>query len=608
MSAQESKVTRYLIGIAVGVTLTLLVFFAYSAIIEAVGSDNASTASAGEYSSKPPTDSSIALGSSTSDLGRDLPALPQQSSDFDRSAALYSLLEKSERHELIGLLYQSQEIEHSGRRASTLAAIGQRLADIDPYMALEVSLGVPMSIRASLLTGVYQEWSLANLDDAVASVQTLDTPMMQAALQTILETRSDLSDSRRREIASQFGREEFAYGLIAKQVATSLAERPEDAWNALLDDGMDDVYQLRELREVSLAWAERNGIAVLNEVHSALNEPRDRWLRTELTSNVVELDPQAAFNHVLAQPPEERRFLLNLVASTWARSDPQGAFEAAASVEPASEAKILLGNVIQAWARNDPHEILSGLEQFDPEMRLVAAERAISSVAWSDPSEAAKLVEEIRSKVSNASSIESSLNYHRREEDPRAALDWLLEEPQRGGTRRNSLIESTLEALAHVDPEHAFQVGLQQPLVWEGDTGMEAAVISELSSIDIEAAIALLPKVREESKVMSHVWMGVALVRQRDPHRALELGAQVPESDRDFYYAVIADDWAESNPIHLFEEMDQLDSPKLKSMMAQALLINQTRSPILTQDQVERARSSLTQEDAEEVDRLEGQQ
>ncbi len=603
-----SKIIRFLIGVVFGVGIALLAWFAFLTVDGWVNSDNETLSYDSSETGHISKSGQEGTSASRSDLGKDLAELTQYRSDFARSVALYALLERADREELIDLAKRSNTINHSSRRRTTQIAIGRKFAAVDPQLALEIVKDVPQSTRAALLFGVYHEWSTSNLDEAIASAQTLDSAPAQIALQAILETRNDLSESRRREIAGQFGREEFAYRLITEQTAASHADNPESAWQALMDDDIDNAYQLRELREASLGWVDRDGLSVLSNLSSALNESFGSSVRRELIRSIVEVDPLSAFNHAVALPSEERKLLLSSVVRVWARIEPQIAFEAAANIEPVSDAESLLKDVVSSWAWNDAHGILAVLEQFDAQLRMLAADQAISSIATKDPLEAARLIEELQTKVSNTSSIESGLIYHWSRSDPRAALDWLLEDPKRGDTRRRSMIESALRGLAHEDPQYAFQIGLEQPLVWEHDNGMESDVISELSRFDIETAISLLPKVREESKSISYLWVGQALVKKRDPYRALELGEQVPESKRDFYYGSIGGEWADTNPIQMYEELEQLPGAKLKSTMAKQLLLNNARSPILSKDQVKHAKSLLTEEDAKTVDQWEQRQ
>ncbi|MXW53750.1 MAG: hypothetical protein F4X44_00595 [Gammaproteobacteria bacterium] len=603
-----SKTIRYLIGVVFGVGISLLAWIAFLTVEGWVNSDNETLSYDNSETGHISESGQEGASYSRSDLGKDLSELTQYQSDFARSVALYALLEQSDRAELIDLAKRSATIDHSSRRRTTQVAIGRKIAAVSTHLALEVAMEVPKSTRAGLLFGAYHEWSTTNLDEAIASAQTLDTASAQIALQAILETRNDLSDSRQREIAGQFGREEFAYRLITEQTAASHADNPRSAWQALMDDNIDNSYQLRELREASLGWVERDGLSVLSNLFSAPTPKLDSDVRSELIRSIVEIDPSAAFNHVEALPSEEKKWLLRSIVRVWARIEPQRALEAAANIEPDSDAKTLLNDVVFSWAKNDPHGILSGIEQFDHELRLEAAEYAISFIAIKDPEEAARIVEELQSKVSNTSSIEHGLIDHWSQSDPRAALDWLLEDSGRGDTRRRSFIEKTLRALAHVDSQYAFQIGLEQPLVGEYNVGLESDVISELSTFDIETALSLLPKVREESKSISYVWVGQALVKKRDPNRAMELGEQVPESRRDYYYGSIAGEWATTNPIQLYEELEQMPGATLRSTMARQLLFNNISSPILTKDQVEHARSLLTEEDASYIDQWEQRQ
>lgn len=599
MNFNDSKASRYLIGILIGISVSLLALFAYLAIDSSTKSRGETFTEINELVDRVSGGETLALSDSGLDFGHDLPELEPYTSDLARSAALYALLEQSDIQDLIDLIRRSIGIEHPGRRHETMIAIGQRIALIDPKTGLEVAMEFPLSVRAGLLTGVFQEWSLANLDDASSSALTLDKPSAHQALQAILHTRNDLSDSVRREIAKKLGRDEFAIGLITAQLTDSHIDRPQEAWNALMQDGIDNAYQMRHFREISRAWAETAGFDVLHEIQSSLDSTGKYSAQQELIRSVVEIDPQQAFDHVFASKSGERQYLLLSVVAEWAQNEPKAAFEAVAKIKEDSESKQLLREVVSTWANNDPERIMEDLDQFDTELRLVAAESAVGAISRKDPERAARIVEKLQSRVSNTSMIARELSYHWTQRDPRSALEWILSDSQKDNTQRNHMIEQAIRALAHEDPHHAFEVGLEHPLASEYDSGMESNVILELTSIDIETAISFLPNVRDESVLISHVWVGKALVKKRQPHRALELAQQVPSARRDYYHETIGEDWAETNPTQLFEELDQLPNPKLKSAMAKALLSSDSKNPVLTSDQIDHAKSLLSKEDVE---------
>ncbi len=599
MNFNDSKASRYLIGVLIGVSVSLLALFAYLAIDSSIVSRSETFTEINGKVEPVSGSETLALADSGSGSGHDLPELEPYTSDLARSAALYALLEQSDIQDLIDLIRRSIGIEHPGRRHETMIAIGQRIASIDPNTGLEVAMEFPLSIRAGLLTGVFQEWSLANLDNAIASALTLDKPSAHQVLRAILHTRSDLSDSVRREIAKKLGREETAIELITAQTAESHIDRPQEAWKALMQDGIDNAYQMRHFRDISRTWAETEGFDILHEIQSSLDSTGKYSAQQELIRSVVEIDPQQAFDHVFASKSGERQYLLLSVVAEWAQNDPKAAFETVAKIKEDSESKQLLREVVSTWASNDPERILEDLDKFDTELRLVAAESAVGAIGAKDPERATAIVEELQTKVSNTSMIARRLSDLWTRSDPRSALDWILSDSQKDNTQRNQMIKRAIRALAHEDPHHAFEVGLEQPLASEHNSGMESDVILELTSIDIETAISLLPNVREKSILISHIWVGAALVKTRQPHRALELAQQVPEARRDYYYETIGEDWAETNPTQLFEELDQLPNPKLKSAMAKALLSSDSNNPVLTPDQVDHVRSLLNAEDAE---------
>ncbi|MCY3885605.1 MAG: hypothetical protein OXG24_11910 [Gammaproteobacteria bacterium] len=590
---RSSTVSRYLIGITLGTCLTFIVFFGYTTLFGSDQSRGTLPVSLSESSSPAAENTTVGSVFRDSDFGSDLREITQHSSDFFRSVALYDLLYTLNQEELTDLSNRSSSIEHPDRRRATQAAIGQRMASIDPNKALEVAMGSPIADRIGLLTGVYQEWSVSDLDDAIASVQPLDKATTHLALQTILQTRSDLSDNRLLEIAAKIGREEFAIGLITAQTTALHVDKPAKAWDVHMADGLDNAYQMRELREIAQAWFERDGFAILPRLFSTLQDSSNFNVRNQLILSVVENDPKKAFDYVNSLPIERNANLLSAVIRIWARTEPKVAVEAVSEIKPSSASKLLLSDVLYTWARHDPSGLLASLDQFDSELQLTAAERAIEEIGSQDPEQAAKIVDELKSRVSSTASIEAALMDEWSKSNPRRSIEWILEDSQRGGIQRRNLIGMSLRGLSREDPQLAFQIGLLQPLVSKHDTGLEADVISEVSTFDIETAISLLPSVRQESKFLSHLSVGLALVEQRNPFRSLELAEKLPESQRDFYYQQIGDQWARTNPTHLFEALDQLESKELQSIVAKSLIRNNRRNPVLTKSQLDRAESLL---------------
>ncbi len=586
---------RYLIGFAIGAGLSVLAFVVLSVSYR---TDEGFDTNEASFSLDPNSDTEP--GSVDTDAPYDLPQLRQYESDFARSTALYSLIYHSNREELVRLVELARDISHDNRRRETLFVIGQRLAELGPKSALEFAVDIPHPQGNSLITGIFREWSLTNLEDLVEQAKFLEEPLRYEAMKTILETRSDLTEGKRREIAATLGREEYAIRSIAEQTTAELIANPEAAWRDLIDDEFENAYQIRSLERVVWHWVESDGIEVLSQIVESLSDNnRSIELRNLLVQNVTRFDVERAFEYVTSSSDETVGDLVWVVVGEWARVDPWAALEAIESSDLGSDRGVLASTVISEWAMSDPDELLAEIDQFDQKYWNQIAERVVMEIGRTNPRRAAGLLEDLAIKIGSTSNIANSLAYRWSQIDPRAALEWIMSETQVNNPKQPAMIEDALVALAREDPEDAFALAMQQPIHPDLRRGMESRVIAEVAEVDIDSALTLLPQVRDESKSDAVFSVARALVAKQDASSALKLAELLPESARNDYFETIGRVWAFSNALHMFEMLDQIANQELRSILADQLAFAQRHSPMLTDEQLEYVQSQVKPESVE---------
>ena len=591
------KSRDYLVGIALGIGIALLAVIGYKYI---VGLDPDAPANSEHAVAH------VNTSQSTTNLetyGIDiLSQIAAYSSDFERSARIYSVIREADEQELVDLLRRSALGDHKDTSISLQETVARKLASINPELALETLQDLPTTKTTSIVNGIFREWSHSDLEAAIASANILDNATKRVVAETILESRDDLQESTWLDIARYLGVETFALVKIANQEATSLVkENPKGAWDSIVNDELEDIYQLDALVSVFTEWVEREGWDALSRISARTYAHRNGSVLREIVSAVARTDPEAAYEYATSLPNDDQYYVVRGILSTWAESDPMTVLNILSKLDYSSSSDNLRRDVIGSWTKSNPMEIIDRIDYYPENLRQSIASGTVLAIAKNAPSEAVRILGSIENKVSNTSDIARTLAIRWSSRDPESALDWILSESQAENPQRSRMIAYAVRELVEVDLDRAFEVALDQPLRgYRG--GLESEVIAELCfKGKIEEALGKLPLVREESKASSISSIGMAHVRTGETTRAMDLAEQLPESDKNRFHSVIASTWATEDPLDLFAELPRVPEA-LKSMMARELAQAHTFNPVLNDEQLETTKSYLNEEDAKHIE------
>lgn len=523
---------------------------------------------------------------------------------FNQNVLLYATVQSLSENELRDWWIQSQEIERKSQRETVQDAVIRKLATINPKEALRRIDDVSVFQTEALLMSVFSEWSVWQLDDAIDEATTLLGRRRNVALQAILETRDDLSASALRKIAQRLDGEETLLKLVSDAMVSQNIEAPQESWDILLTDDVDDYLQMDSLAIVAEAWREQIGIEVLSEIYHA--EIEDYQIKLNLMRAIAQVDVAGALDYTQGLVDESEKLALSrLIAIEWASKDAQAALFAIKTVEPPSLASQLEISVASAWARNKPSEVIENIEVLSDEYRLDTLESAFAQIASQEPLVAIAKVGSVKNFVGNTSSIVESIVDEWSLQDPEATTDWVIQNYTLDDPERRTLLEEVLPRLAHRDPDLAFELAIEQPTP-DAALGLELGVIRELAREgEVDTAKKMLSRVKANSKLFAYREVGAAMVRQSQPGEALDLRKDFEASEQELYYHYVLYTWAGSNPKNLFKSLDDLPTSSIQSRAALALIVTNKNEPILTDDQIERARDLLNSEDEALLQRLE---
>ncbi|MYD46413.1 MAG: hypothetical protein F4W92_08685 [Gammaproteobacteria bacterium] len=499
---------------------------------------------------------------------------------------------------------QSKQVERTSHREIAQQFIVRNLTALNPQRAVQYLDDVSPLQTDTLLTTIFTEWAVLNLYDAIEAAANLAGARRNIALEAILVTRDDLSEEERRAIAIQLERIETYQKLISEAKAIESISNPQEAWRILLDDNVDDFLQMGTLATIAETWREQIGFEVLSRIYRSRTE--DYWIKWQIMESIVQVDPALALDYVQGLTEEnEQSYLSNIIVREWARTDALAALAAVSTFEPSSLIPGLEEEIAEVWARTKPYELIENIEIVSEESRVSPLETAFSYIAREDPLRAIDMLSSVANSVGNTSTILNRIVDRWAMRQPEAAADWVLNNFDQEDAQLRTLLEAVLPSLARQDPIKAFELAIEQPAPNQR-SGLESLVIRQLTRDgDVDLAISLLPRVRENARAYAYGDIAYAMVNDGQTIEALELGSDLEPRQQESYYQLVVQIWARTDPTDLYETLEDLPSSRVQSLAAAELMWQNQTDPIFTDDQLEQARSLLNSEDAARVERFE---
>lgn len=586
-----------LVGTAIGIGLTIAILAGYSILSER---DNTNSAQFIGESATPHKLAELSLGAPDSAQISDPQAIADLHSSFARKTALFALLVDADVTELLEILKSSNEVSPPSRREEIQAAVFQKLALIDPEIAFREVQKEPRLEQDPLLHSLFEEWSSTNLEHALAHAASLRGSQQETVLSAILHSRDDLTEGERLQLAKQLGNENLAKILIANEKIFEHTGSPSEKWKLIVNDGVDDWEQLELLVQVAELWSDEVGWEVLSRIHEDQGE--NYRVRATLIRSLAKHDPQGALDFLSGVELEERESVGSVVVDSWARTDPIAALNALQGFEPPRLRKSFAEGLALVWALNDPVDLVENVNVLGPAERIRPLEYALGEIARISPEDALRQLELLADSIEDTSTIVRRIVSFWSEQDPQAAVDWIMSKYTIEDPRRSSLLPDALGRLSLENPNKAMGIALEQPVL-EDQSPPEYRIISEMSrDADADSTIAMLARVRpdprSESRSNAFYFVGRALIRNDRPDDALKLALQLSEAERVEYYADLTWTWAYDKPLQLFEYLEKLPNADVKSTFATALVAANEHLPRLTKQQMEIVRSYV-QDDPE---------
>ena len=578
-----------------------------------------------QSSSLPPQTQSNEPGSATGDrrgnveIPSSLHDLILPETTFERKATIYSIVARLSDDEVFSWIEQSTDPSWkvSPRiRTELQTNLFQRVAVTAPDRAIDFALARDDQPEIySKATTVLQVWAKTDLDGAIARAKKLKDLYWAS---TILKAREDLSLEGLREIAIDLGYERYAFITYFENLSNGKIENPRETWYEIVNIATRENLQNATsfaLRKVATAWVGTQGLDVLEEVVSSLSD--DPEYSSVLYSIFRELSlnqPEAIFEYITSNLGDRAADFVGEsgVSFNWARKDPKGMLAKVQSLTASKFRENLVRTAVRYWAEDEPRQVLEQLASIPPGVRGTASRAAINELTRTSPSEAVEFVLNVEDDALQTKLAESLVQqwvYI----DANAAKEWILSVPA-DDQLRVSLVHSYSNNLVRIDPKAAFEFALAQPLRERqpGDglsVGHEVAVLSMIVFQDIELAVELLPRVREDGRVSAFTTVGRALVSHRKSEQALLLAERLTETQQLNYFLDISNSWVHYDSEGLLNAFDDFPS-SMKSKIASnviRVIRGYARSGIIvrmTSNEIASIEKHINEDDMKELNRL----
>lgn len=548
------------------------------------------------------------VGSSESSLGTennssaDLNDPTLDINTVQRFKTVYSYVESVPDQNLIEALNRSindKWIQSSRVKSALQTALLERQVLVAPSTALEFALAQTNPIQSKMVKTVFSEWAVTDLDTSLKKIDSLPESLRIVALEGIIEAREELPLSRIREIGFELNLESFIVSHYIESLTTEYIDDPKARWYELIafpEAETDLGYKLAS--RIAHQWYQIEGIDVLQEI---LNSEAGDYFQRDSINLILESitceDPTRAFQYA-QDIPQEGAFQMFpptfRVVSVWAEIDPHAALEAVKVVEPSGMRERLQNTAVNAWASSNPRELLANLETLPKSTQMSAVSQSFSSLAQSSPHEASDLVLQLEDPEMRSRAAES-LVYRWAQDNVNATLDWVLEHPKTEPNRER-LLESVLSMMVDSDPKRAIQIAAQQPIPEGWNMGLEAQLLAALAFRDVDTAIELLPEARDGETTMAVTRsIGVSLVANGEPERALSLVQQLPDDARDSFYRSISYEWAKFDPAAVLVALKDFPSAEIRSNVASEL--SRMHAQNFSDDELDTLKQYIIEED-----------
>ena len=331
---------------------------------------------AADSQSPPPPISSRGVLNSIADI-------ELMTTDFDRRAGLYALLQAASVNEIRRLLDDADTVMPAPKRLSLKYVIYSRFGAIDGKRAVHHARHDSDAVHA--LYWAFAAWAETDLEAALLQAHSMSRRDRSIAYHAILRAHHDLEPSLRDKYAEQLSVPRFSQEHT-RLYALAL-EDPQSAWAQAMETATPNKRNVH-LWNVAKAWIQVDPMAAMQAVESADGKRMPVHWRHALLEDWAEANPREALNWAMSRPASKgTTALLGAVLGAIAAVAPQDALVVATTLSGAAR-DAAYQKVLDVWADRDPRSAAAWFDTSAHDPKLDLAVGIAERFAQKHPDEA----------------------------------------------------------------------------------------------------------------------------------------------------------------------------------------------------------------------------
>ncbi len=451
-----------------------------------------------------------------------------------------------------------------------------RLTQQDPQAGLELVWKFPRTQWSELVSVVFNEWSIIDLEDAFSASLELRSSLQDTALRSLITTRTDITNDRWLALGIEYDLDETVRSLLREQEAMTLLASPLDAIRLLREDYVPDELQYDLRKKFAKTAIQRKGIAALKSIIEMLAE-NSRFVQLDFIEEEVSALPPAEVVALFQDFPNElRRNTTHGMIESWVSASPEIAYQELSSLSEFRKSSWTFP-VFSSWAEVDADGLLDRIESFPRSERGYAASVGIGELVKKSPAEAANRIAELDNVLGvEGSRLQGTLVEYWRKIDPTATLLWITENTEEGGRNQANLLWQLLYDYVEKDPAKALDIALSQsPTSVYAERGSVSEIIRKLTEAgEFELAMGALDRIPDAARSESYTAVGRVLVEKDQWQEAIDLVAEFSEEDQFQHFRGLTF-WAIRNDLEkMLATIPGIPSEKTRGQIAQAAIAN----------------------------------
>ena len=320
-------------------------------------------------------------------------------------------------------------------------------------------------------------------------------------------------------------------------------------------------------------------------------------------NQLVELDPPLLWELVENEYQDLRDSLRASILGRWVQRDIDAAQAAIQELDQDEYVEELYRSMISYGLASDPLHLVQQVDKFPQGHRGYLLTEAIFDLALDgDIDVAFDVLKQMEGLEVNTNRAVELLVMGWTNHDITAAIDWVLQNVEKGSDLQGSILRTSIRELTEFDPDYALALAIEfnDPRYVDSRISLPIMVIGAVAGQgDFETARRLLGEIGEPQTSFGHSEIGTKLLRTGRIDEAIELGKELPDTMQVQYYDQLVYQWILIDAVDFLGRFSTFSNELVQSAIAKSVLSDNTLRKLLSTEEIAYLEEFSTTEEEE---------